>query len=64
MKVLSNDVFVFDSTARASSWKAASDLNGVVSGKLIGSLSIRADKKASLSQALPIVHVLAGWRSV
>ena len=59
MNVDSNGSPVAVSTASASSWNAAFDLNGVVSGRLIGSLSIRAGRKASLLQVLVISHALA-----
>ena len=63
LNVSSNGLFVADSTARASNCNAASDLNGVVSGRLTGSLLARADTKASLLQALSILHALAAWMS-
>jgi hypothetical protein len=59
LNVVSIDFVVADSTARASNWKAASDLNGLVSGKLTGRFWTIADTKASLSQALSITHALA-----
>lgn len=63
LNATSNGFFVADSTARASNWKAASDLNGVVSGKLTGSLLTRADTKAFRSQAWSILHALAARMS-